>query len=92
LDACNSGRWLTVDVTASRRERSCHGESSAKPQGKKRNRTAIPKAGKKARELDMPVCLMYLLSIKQLNCQTNHIEAVEIKGDYGPTVSNVDKY
>jgi hypothetical protein len=78
-----------ADLIASLRERACADGSFAKPQGEKRTKTAITTV-RETSDLDI-VCLICLTWIRQLKGQTNHVQAIEITGDYDPTVSNVDK-
>jgi hypothetical protein len=66
--ACNSGRLLMADVIASRRESTCTGGSSAKPQGETRTKAASTTVNG-TNVLDF-VCFICLTWIRQLKGQT----------------------
>jgi hypothetical protein len=78
-----------ADVIASRRESTCTGGSSAKPQGETKTKpVSTTVSGTNVLDIVRFICLTW---IRQLKGQTTHVQAIEITGDYDPTVSNVDK-
>src|SRR5258708_1594285 len=84
--ACSSGRWLTADVIASRRESTCTGGSSAKLLGETRTKAASTTVSG-TNVLDI-VCFICLMWIRQMKGQTNHVPATDITGDYDSSASN----
>jgi hypothetical protein len=84
--ACSSGHLLMADVIASRRESTCTGGSSAKPQGETRTKAASTTING-TNVLDI-VCFICLTWIRQLKGQTNQVPAIEITGAYDGSASN----